>query len=611
MKFRILTIIIVTLCLPLVLADVSCNPDSLTASYNFGDTKQISTQCTNTGNSTTITLTGETDYISTTETNFNSGTKTIDIDLSSSAPPGLHSGTLSFGTGYSVPIFFLVEGQDQQPTSLISFPTSKRINVQQGNTYDKKLTMIMPSNYPNTINIQSIEFSEENNIISFGDVETGILNPGEVKDIPLKINAKDAQVGEYPTISVQVRFDDNGEIVTLSSALHIIVSANLNPSTNITFSRPPSCSLSASIMNLNQSYSFTCSNVQKNLEVSPVFNEYFEGQNVILSGDIYTYELKPIKYGNTDFISTFTYLGAPLFAPFRQEVKISSSTSTIPGTELKFKFTPELDNIYNGDEVIIQLIDNKSGNLVENPSLYINAIPISPLNNSDKSFPYKLDVTKIYELRGEAEGYDNIVNTINISKKEIEIAIEPEQNEYQVGDILNITTIPNASIMINEIIITSPYIITTSGNKTIKAVKEGHLTTNRTIIVLQKISYKAMTPPKNEWVKGKKVLIELTENSTWTVYNDDELMASGEGNMVDFEITDYGVWTVRTDDQIVTSLSKNIEKKSWFGFLSWTSIKNNWLIWIIVIIVIGVIIWLLFRDSGYKEPMDRGGDFEQ
>jgi len=601
MKKQIIGIfIIVYLSVLLVSATIQCTPSSITTSYNEGDSKQVSTQCTNNGNATTIFITGETGIISTTETNFNAGTKTINVDLSSNANSGLYLGSLSFGTGYSVPIAFNVIKTNIAPTSLISFPTSKRITVPQGEEYNRKVTMIMPSNYPNPINIQSIEFSEENNIISFGDVETGILNPGEVKDIPIKINAKEAQVGEYPTISVQIRLDDNGEVVTLSSALHITVTANLNPSTNVTFSSKPSCSISASTMNINMSYSFTCSNVQKNLEVSPVFNEYFEGQNVQLNGDIYIYEFTPIKYGNTQFISTFTYLGAPLFSPFKQDIKIASSGSTIPGTELEIKFTPTKEKILSNEEVILQLIDNKSGNLVNSPSIYINAIKLESLNNSEKSFPYKFDLGTNYEIRGEAEGYDNLIKVINITSKTLEFTITPNKEFYVTGDLVNISSNVNeTSFLINNEVIENPesYIFSDVGNFTIKSINEDYISSEKNITVESAVFFDDCNYDYDKWKKGKKINCDLSENSTWSVFIGGELIESGDGDKIDFKISDYGYLEIRSGSYVIYGAT--IEKSSsWYNPFSWDFWgKIKWYWWIVGVLAIGGVWYYLDKKS--------------
>lgn len=304
----IFVIISMLLNIAIINALVDCDPSTISTEYYQGARSSKIIECTNNYNSSVqITKSGD---FQIDQSSLNSGeTKQINITFNPDSDEGLYYGKIKFNDTDEVLIFYSVEKQTS--TSQISFPTSKTINVQQGSDYDKKVTLIVPSSYPNSINIQNIEFSEENNIISFGDIETGVLNPGDVKDIPIKIHSTDAQVGEYPSISIIVRYDDDGLIKTVSSVINIIVTSNLNPTTNETFNTAPSCSISSSVMNVNETYQFTCSNVQKNLDINPQYNEYFEGINTILNGNIYTYYFKALKFGNTEFVATFGYLGAP------------------------------------------------------------------------------------------------------------------------------------------------------------------------------------------------------------------------------------------------------------------------------------------------------------
>lgn len=590
----IFTIFLILMFCPMVISLVTCNPNYISTTYNEGENPTRTIQCTNDANySVGISKIGSFS-IDTNIIGQSPSTKTILITFDSVTSG---SGTINFNDS-STPIPIIYNVNPPQPTSLISFPTSKIINVQQGSSYQKKITLIMPSSYPNPINIQSIEFSEYNEIISFGDLETGVINPGDTKDIPLIINSIDAQVGEYPTISVLVRFDDDGEIVTLSSALTIIVTANLNPTTNITFSTKPSCSLSASVMYINDTYSFTCSNVQKNLEVSPVYNSYFEGLTAQLSGSIYTYEFKPLKYGNTNFVSTFRYLGAPLFSPFEQEVKIQSSGSGVPGTDLKFKFTPELDNLLSEEECLIQLIDNKTGSLVNSPEIYINAIKLGNLNSSENSFPFKFKSGTNYEIRGKAEGYNDLVQTINISETQIELSITPSKTQYSIGDKVNITSNVNETIFLldNEVINGENYEFEKAGNLLLEGKKEGCYTSNKSLDVLSSVSYLAMSPTFDKWKVGKDVVIELDEITNWKVefykeiediegnldYSDKpQIIEEDKGDRVEFSIDERGIYEVKSGNKLI--VSKTIEKRDWFGYIKFW--EYGWVGWIIFLVI--------------------------
>ncbi len=108
-------------------------------------------------------------------------------------------------------------------------------------------------------------------------------------------------------------------------------------------------------------------------------------------------------------MATFTYTGAPIFSPFIQEVKIQSTGASVAGTDLKFIFTPELDKIKPGKETLIQLVDEKTGSLVNSPEIEVDAVL---LNKTGNSFRFKFEPKLNYTLRGKAEGYNDYIKYV-------------------------------------------------------------------------------------------------------------------------------------------------------------------------------------------------------
>ena len=365
-----------------------------------------------------------------TQLNFydvNPSEKWVTISLKSNVPVGNYIGSINYEGG-SVPVAIFIESnQTQTNPSALSFPTSKTMTVLQGLESNKKVTLIVPSSYPNPINILTIEFPEENEMIRIGDIETGILNPGDLKDIPIVIDTTNAQVGTYPPMTLQLRYDDNGQVKTLSSLLYVNVKTDVNPIGSDTFSTPPTCALSGTVFGTNQTYSFTCSNYNSNIEINIPSNEYFIGKTVDITSGIYRYDFTPTKYGNTIFKAEFKYKGASVFTPYSQEIKISSSGNSVAGTNLRLSFTPNIETITNNQSVIIQLVDNKTGSLVNSPRLWINA---QEINSSSESFKFNFLTNTLYELRGKANGYDDLVYSINVTRNEtvVQTSIYPILN---------------------------------------------------------------------------------------------------------------------------------------------------------------------------------------
>jgi len=104
-----------------------------------------------------------------------------------------------------------------------------------------------------------------------------------------------------------------------------------------------------------------------------------------------------------------------------------------------------------GDEesYLIQLGDNKTGSLVQGPRMWVNALE---LNTSTGTFEYAFEPNKDYEIRGKAEGYEDIVQTININPQKIEIRISPGTGDTLTTFSIN-TSVDNATITIGGKII--------------------------------------------------------------------------------------------------------------------------------------------------------------
>lgn len=550
-------------------------------------------------------------YVSTDSSTINGNgvdTKTFVLTFSPPTTMGIYNSYVLFDDGLNIPITFTIE--EPYTGDIIVFPTSKVVTVQQGSEKTQNILVTVPQTYPRTITIQSVDFNPGTETILFGDLNLGQVAPGNTIQIPIIFSGKDAQVGTYQTNLNIFATDSEGQVTLPSINLQLQVSAGVSPVTNSTFSTKPSCSLSSTDMHLNETYTFTCSNVVQNLEVNPQYSEFFEGISVDLSGGIYTYKFKTTKYGNCNFIATFSYKGSPIFSPFLDEVRIKSTGSSTPGTNLKFLFTPKLSDLGSGEETIIQIVDNKTGSLVDSPSLYINAVK---QNTTDKAFKFSFSSGKNYEMRGTSPGYNDLVQKINISSTPTKITVSPSRTFYFVGDKINITTEPiDCAVSVNGVIITyKEYTFGIDGNFTIKATKSGYREGNLTILVKKNVEYQTMTPEYSKWKKGSEVIMELTENSNWVVQfeeeyeeNDQKLyrapiqLTSGATKRVEFKIEEYGRYVVKSNDLEV--VSKVVTKESvWYNPLSWVWVKNLGWWWILIIGGIVLVIFY-FNNSGEK-----------
>lgn len=499
------------------------------------------------------------------------------------------------GVILTIPI--TIQEAPQPSSGVIVFPTAKVINVQQSQIKNQNIQVIVPSSYPRVITIQSVSFNPDLDLIQFGDLDLGQLSPGQTLNIPIIVDARNVQSGDYNTQITILATDSQGQVQLSPSNLKIVVSVGVNPSTNETFTTKPSCSLSAIELNLNSSYTLICTNVGNNLEISTPYNSYIEGIRADLSSTTYTYTFKAVKIGTTTFIVTFNYKGFSIFSPFTQEIRITpSGSSPVAGTTLRFEFYQdgikrEHNNLLSGITNVL-ILDNKTNSVVPSYTLYLNGLFVNSTLN--------LEIDKNYELRVSSGGYlDNVIN-FTVSKKEIGINLIPDKSSYEVFDIVNLTCdVENCSFLLDDSVITSPYTFSASGTFLLKAVKENYITTNKTIEVKSLVNLGDCTPVYDKWKKGSDVVCEITKNVSWDVYRDGLKINSGEGLRLDFKIDEHGIYEIKSGDYLIKQA--NIKGRDWIYIFRWSTIKSKWLWYLIIVPLILVGGWLLFfRKSGIK-----------
>lgn len=572
MKQKILLAIVLSVVLMGLASAVSCTSNSISKEYQTGSsTNQVQVSCTNSGNSTVqVSKTGN--YFTINQDSINSSSSSIiTVSFDPNAPSGFYNNFITFSDS-STPISVTlnvtaIQQTVTNPSSPIQvFPTSKVLTVQQGQEKTQNILISVPSNYPSSINIQSVDFNPGTEVIKFGDLNLGLVNPGQSVSIPILFSGKDAQIGTYQTNLNIFATNSTGQILLPTINLQLQVTQGVSPITNNTFSTPPSCSLSASTMNLNNTYSLTCSNIVNNLQVIPQVSDFFEGISVNYASNIYTYTFKPIKYpsnGLTDFSAIFSFQGSPIYQKFMQQVRISASSGTLAGTNLKLIFTPGLDKAKNKEQVVIQLVDNSSGSLVQNPQIFIDAVPLT--NSSFGSFYFNFEAFKNYSVRGIAPGYNDLTNEIYLQTQPMTININPSSGDGNT--IFNISTsVANASLFYNGILVSNPY----TGNLPegivqLRATKEGYFETNVNITV----SPGLRATPSGVLEKGISQILTLSRNVTWNlIYQDDvdalpTSLSSGSGGVVEFIPEKAGIYSLKFDEKVFWTG----EIKGWDGTL--------------------------------------------
>jgi hypothetical protein len=538
--------------------------------------------------------------------NFNTVNPTerwITISLKSGVPSGNYVGSIDYSGG-SVPVAIYIEpNQTQQFTSdIIIFPTSKIVTVTQGSKKTQSILITVPATYPRTITIQAVDFNPGVDTITFDDLNLGQIPPGQSVSIPVIFDATDAQTGTYTTGLSIFATDSAGQIIMPNVQLTMQVTSSISPVTEETFNTPPSCSLSATTLNMNTTYSFTCS-LTSNIDVVPEYSDYYSGKKVETTSNIFKYEFAPKKYGSTTFKAIFTYNSVPVFDAFEQELRITSAGSSFPGTNLRLVFTPNIDMVRSGEQVIIQVVDNKTGSLIVNPRLWVDA---REANKSEDTFTINFLSDKDYQLRAKAEGYDDLVQTIRLNPKEIPIYISPSSGD--TSTLFNINTTINASLKLNGGQIDNPYRGSLPlGENKIEANANGYLTTT---LIINITGFLRITNPPSTFNKGEYILYVNRNISDYKVYyqkninSERETINLGTSNPIEFEANKKGLYILEADGtQIASYELKGFNMSDKLLFMSYW----GWLIVLILVFCIVLFVIYLNNKSQSSSPVERIG----
>lgn len=541
--------------------------------------------------------------------------KSVTISLLSSLSSGYYEGGLNWldsGNPQSngeVQISVVVDDEKIYDNDIVVFPTSKVVTVQQGSQKVQNIMISVPESYSNPITIQSVDFNPGTETIYFEDLNLGQVMPGNSIQLPVVFSGIDAQTGNYQTQLNIFATDSSGQVQLPSVSLSLQVTSGITTITSDTFSTPPTCSLSATTLNLNNTYSFVCSGIVSNLNVDIPSSEYYIGKNVEISSGIYSYDFMPIKYGETTFKADFRYNGASIFEPFKQDIRISSSGSLVAGTDLKFVFTPKLGEATGEEErFLIQLVDNKTGSLVLSPRVWINALE---LNSTSDTFSYKFIPGMEYEIRGKSSGYEDIVELINFNPSKIEIKISPDSGDTFTTFTINSSVI-NSTILVNGAEYNNTFIGKLKGGvNEIKAIKERYKTEIINFTVND--NPKVISSSSDKFKKGVEQIFTLSQESDWVVYYKKDLDSleeiehtRGTSSVVTFTPKKKGTYTIKEDNgySIATYQTESFSiNKKLLGLKLW--------IWAIIVLSVFIVCFIIIiRNSGGQSIQDKGSEFQ-
>lgn len=594
----IYTIIVALLLISLASA-TTCNPSFVLVDYNQGEELKQTITCTNPGNET-ITITKSGGFTINKVQILDSATEEIEIDFDENAPIGFNSGKIQFSDGLDLMVFSEVSEPLPTGCTIDIFPSIlTNIRVEQGEMKTRNVQVNVPLCYESAVSVNGVALQTDERPIQLGELSIGTIQPGNSVVVPIELDAKDISTGQYSDTLQLLLYDNLGNRITIPTvSISVLVTAGIQPITNFSLTELPSCSLDSLDLNLNNTYKLTCTRNNPNIEIRPVIDSfYLKGVKVEETSTQYIYYFKGHKIGNTEMKVEFLYKNAVIGDIYSQEMRITpSGNSPIPGTILDFAFYQGSQgkgiNDLGPGETRILVLDNGTRNIVNNHNLYLNG----ESTNSTISLASNTE----YELRASSPGYLDRVMTIRAKSVPIVITVSPLKSFYYVGEKINITDSVNSTYLMNNIIITSPYTFTKAGNKTLKASKEGYVSSSKNITVLERVSLGVCSPETQDWRVGKKTKCELSKNSSWEILLEGNVIASGESIEIEFEAEEEGYLEIKS--QGISIYGKTVEKKSMLK-RGYNHFKENWILWILSIAIAGTLFYYFFiRDTG-EEPL--------
>jgi hypothetical protein len=357
-------------------------------------------------------------------------------------------------------------------------------------------------------------------------------------------------------------------------------------------------------MQINSSYTFSCSNVVSSIDVSPLYNEYIEGINSDLTPNgIYTYTFKLIKTGNTNFSASFIKGNSPVFTPFSKSIRIISGGSVVAGTQLDISFFQEdtkkaLSELVPNILTSLLIKDVLTSSVVPSYTIYLNG---KVINNS-----FTLDANKIYELIVDSPSYTSKTLNFSLTPKYIDISLSPSSGFIEGNSIFINSTPSNVSIFLDGNKILGNSITPSSGNHTLEFITEGYLNNKINFTVN---SYARISSISSEWKKGDLQNIILSKVASWEIlYAKDNTaqsnsVSSGTGTNISYTPEKAGIYSIKLDgNQIDQRTVKGFNWSAKWWFMAW-----YW--WIIggTVLFIVIIILAKRRGGGGHSNLSDGG----
>lgn len=517
--------------------------------------------------------------------------KTFNVTIDSSAPIG-NLGALIFSTSnqtISIPITNNITTQTtcQLNPSLVSYTQA----IQQGSTLTLPKITFNPLNCGGSLVLTASSVSVQGGIVTTSGQKPVSIQSVQSDGIILNIDTSGLNSQTYVSYLTINAFNKQFQI-----PFSITVTTGTSPGTSFDPANLPTCTVSSTTLSLNSTYQLICTSIQPDITINPVVDtNYIIGTGLDTTSNQYIWKFSPVKLGNTVIKANFNYRNSPVGNPYSQEVKISSTGSTIAGTNLKLSFTPDLAQASPDSLVIVQVIDNKTNNLID-AQILVDAVPLVA-NNSIYYFQFQ--ASKNYTFRAKASGYDDLVQTIYLPNLPINLSVNPSSGDTSTmfkildGGI-------NSTLYLDGKAVGNPFYSTLpQGSHLIRAEKSGYLPKeiNFTVEVSPSVSL------STEFKKGTKQIATLSKPLNWTVNYMPDLLSpktmvtSGEGSNVEFTPKQVGIYTIESNGNTLSTYEIKNNTFKIFG-IAWY--------WILLALIVIIAIYSISKNKGQQEGLFAG-----
>lgn len=590
MKAKLLTFLLPLIFMVSFISATSLMPSTNQITLtNINPSQQIT--ITNNGNSTySLTTTPSEISLSSLTIPGNVTNFPLTISISSSAPIGNYTRQLIFNDGTTINISIQNNPVLGNPQScqLYTYPYTSTYQITQGSSGQGNQIKIVANNCP-SLTFNDVTPSSGGSFVNIASKG----QTGQTYTFTLGWDTTGVPVGTYTNTYQVSATDSQGNVYTLNNPISVslVVTQGISPISNFSASNLPSCSLTTTNLQINQTYSLSCTNLNPNIIISPQINpQYLIGNGISITSNTYNYNFIPLNPGVTNVTANFLYDNALVGIPFTQEVTISSNGQA-PGTGMYMQFSPSIDSFnqslgpYN---TVVQAIDNATQSLITDATFYLNGVQV---NNT-----LTLQPGVNYTLRAHAEGYNDNVQYIYINPQFINITISPNPLIANTPVYVNVTPY-DASVFIDGSSLTltngTGNITLSAGNHNLVAIDQGYVQSNLTLDVLNQIGIVSTT----QWILNTPQYVVLNREANWTIlYAKDNtssysVIMGGQSQNISYTPQNRGNYEIQAN-----GLNLGIYSIPPAPIV--TFFKNTWVIWVVAVVVIFLVILILKQRGG-------------